>query len=213
MPINTLLQVKKLAKQIKDDKQLSHAQCLNIVAKENGFKTYDALKSDIESKYINVDCDVLKEIKQSIVANHKYIRTAFKQMPKCGDQIKLCRDSEDDDKADELVEKSDAIAMQIIKKIVPNWIRWTRGDTQLESYESYAVYLYTNASDNEFHNDIDGHHAEYALTFNPKFENFEFHKRLFEDIEYDAVDKNGNDITIVSKIKTEWVEDCTFDLI
>ena len=90
MKLITLSQIQNEAKKLQDTQNITYNQSLQIIAQQNGFKSYQAILNQIKKDYIDDENEQIKEFKSNVFENRKHIKSNFIKIEKF---INNCKNS------------------------------------------------------------------------------------------------------------------------
>ena len=94
----TLSQIQNEAKKLQDVQNITYNQSLQIIAQQNGFKSYQAILNKIKKDYIDDENEQIKEFKSNVFENRKHIKSNFIKIEKLSKKYEeLQRDEKYDD--------------------------------------------------------------------------------------------------------------------
>ena len=203
-----LLQIQSEAKKLQNTQNITYNQSLQIIAQQNGFKSYQAILNKIKKDYIDDENEEIKEFKSNVFENRQHIKSNFIKIEKLSKKYEELQKDEkyDDDEEtreellEELEEKATELSNSIAKMFFGNVIfKFT--DNQKMCIEGSAYAGYSSSDDKTIYNDIDGNNADYCIELNIENQNFSFFYRDFNIDDYEDTDNEGN--TIINRFK-EW---------
>ena len=98
MKLITLSQIQNEAKKLQDTQNITYNQSLQIIAQQNGFKSYQAILNQIKKDYIDDENEQIKEFKSNVFENRKHIKSNFIKIEKLSKKYEeLQRDEKYDD--------------------------------------------------------------------------------------------------------------------
>ena len=77
-----LLQIQNEAKKLQNTQNITYNQSLQIVAQQNGFKSYQAILDKIKKDYVDDENEQIKEFKLNVFENRKHIKSNFTEIEK-----------------------------------------------------------------------------------------------------------------------------------
>ena len=204
----TLLQIQSEAKKLQNTQNITYNQSLQIIAQQNGFKSYQAILNKIKKDYIDDENEQIKEFKSNVFENRQHIKSNFIKIEKLSKKYEeLQRDEKYDDDEEtraelleELEEKAAELSNSIAKMFFGDVI-FKLTDNQRLCAEGGAYAGYSSSDNQTIHNDIDANNADYWIELNIENQNFSFFYRDFNIDDYEDTDNEGN--TIISRFK-EW---------
>ena len=204
----TLLQIQIEAKKLQDVQNITYNQSLQIIAQQNGFKSYQAILNKIKKDYIDDENEQIKEFKSNVFENRKHIKSNFIKIEKLSKKYEeLQRDEKYDDDEEtraelleELEEKAAELSNSIAKMFFGDVI-FKLTDNQRLCVEGGAYAGYSSSDNQTIYNDIDANNADYWIELNIENQNFSFFYRDFNIDDYEDTDNEGN--TIINRFK-EW---------
>ena len=204
----TLSQIQNEAKILQDTQNITYNQSLQIIAQQNGFKSYQAILNKIKKDYIDDENEQIKEFKSNVFENRKHIKSNFIKIEKLSKKYEeLQRDEKYDDDEEtraelleELEEKAAELSNSIAKMFFGDVI-FKLTDNQRLCVEGGAYAGYSSSDNQTIYNDIDANNADYWIELNIENQNFSFFYRDFNIDDYEDTDNEGN--TIISRFK-EW---------
>ena len=204
----TLLQIQSEAKKLQNTQNITYNQSLQIIAQQNGFKSYQAILNKIKKDYIDDENEEIKEFKSNVFENRQHIKSNFIKIEKLSKKYEeLQRDEKYDDDEEtraelleELEEKAAELSNSIAKMFFGDVI-FKLTDNQKLCVEGGAYAGYSSSDNQTIYNDIDANNADYWIELNIENQNFSFFYRDFNIDEYEDTDYEGN--TIIKRIK-EW---------
>ena len=204
----TLSQIQNEAKKLQDVQNITYNQSLQIIAQQNGYKSYQAILNQIKKDYIDDENEQIKEFKSNVFENRKHIKSNFIKIEKLSKKYEeLQRDEKYDDDEEtraelleELEEKAAELSNSIAKMFFGDVI-FKLTDNQKLCVEGGAYAGYSSSDNQTIHNDIDAHNADYCIELNIENQKFYFSYRDFNIDDYEDTDNEGN--TIISRFK-EW---------
>ena len=78
----TLLQIKSEAKKLQNTQNITYNKSLQIIAQQNGFKSYQAILNKIKKDYIDDENEEIKEFKSNVFENRQHIKSNFIKIEK-----------------------------------------------------------------------------------------------------------------------------------
>ena len=204
----TLLQIKSEEKKLQNTQNITYNKSLQIIAQQNGFKSYQAILNKIKKDYIDDENEQIKEFKSNVFDNRKHIKSNFIKIEKLSKKYEeLQRDEKYDDDEEtraelleELEEKAAELSNSIAKMFFGDVIfKFT--DNQKMCVEGSAYAGYSSSDNQTIYNDIDANNADYWIELNIENQNFSFFYRDFNIDDYEDTDNEGN--TIINRFK-EW---------
>ena len=204
----TLLQIKSEAKKLQNTQNITYNKSLQIIAQQNGFKSYQAILNKIKKDYIDDENEEIKEFKSNVFENRQHIKSNFIKIEKLSKKYEeLQRDEKYDDDEEtraelleELEEKAAELSNSIAKMFFGDVI-FKLTDNQRLCVEGGAYAGYSSSDNQTIYNDIDANNADYWIELNIENQNFSFFYRDFNIDDYEDTDNEGN--TIISRFK-EW---------
>ena len=204
----TLSQIQNEAKKLQDVQNITYNQSLQIIAQQNGFKSYQAILNKIKKDYIDDENEQIKEFKSNVFENRKHIKSNFIKIEKLSKKYEeLQRDEKYDDDEEtraelleELEEKAAELSNSIAKMFFGDVI-FKLTDNQKLCVEGGAYAGYSSSDNQTIYNDIDANNADYCIELNIENQKFYFSYRDFNIDDYEDTDNEGN--TIISRFK-EW---------
>ena len=204
----TLLQIKSEAKKLQNTQNITYNKSLQIIAQQNGFKSYQAILNKIKKDYIDDENEEIKEFKSNVFENRQHIKSNFIKIEKLSKKYEeLQRDEKYDDDEEtraelleELEEKAAELSNSIAKMFFGDVI-FKLTDNQRLCAEGGAYAGYSSSDNQTIHNDIDANNADYWIELNIENQKFYFSYRDFNIDDYEDTDNEGN--TIISRFK-EW---------
>lgn len=204
----TLLQIKSEAKKLQNTQNITYNQSLQIIAQQNGFKSYQAILNKIKKDYIDDENEEIKEFKSNVFENRQHIKSNFIKIEKLSKKYEeLQRDEKYDDDEEtraelleELEEKAAELSNSIAKMFFGDVI-FKLTDNQKLCVEGGAYAGYSSSDNQTIYNDIDANNADYWIELNIENQNFSFFYRDFNIDDYEDTDNEGN--TIIKRFK-EW---------
>ena len=204
----TLLQIKSEAKKLQNTQNITYNKSLQIIAQQNGFKSYQAILNKIKKDYIDDENEEIKEFKSNVFENRQHIKSNFIKIEKLSKKYEeLQRDEKYDDDEEtraelleELEEKAAELSNSIAKMFFGDVI-FKLTDNQRLCAEGGAYAGYSSSDNQTIHNDIDAHNADYCIELNIENQKFYFSYRDFNIDDYEDTDNEGN--TIIKRFK-EW---------
>ena len=204
----TLLQIKSEAKKLQNTQNITYNKSLQIIAQQNGFKSYQAILNKIKKDYIDDENEQIKEFKSNVFENRKHIKSNFIKIEKLSKKYEeLQRDEKYDDDEEtraelleELEEKAAELSNSIAKMFFGDVI-FKLTDNQRLCAEGGAYAGYSSSDNQTIYNDIDANNADYCIELNIENQNFSFFYRDFNIDDYEDTDNEGN--TIINRFK-EW---------
>lgn len=204
----TLLQIKSEAKKLQNTQNITYNKSLQIIAQQNGFKSYQAILNKIKKDYIDDENEEIKEFKSNVFENRQHIKSNFIKIEKLSKKYEeLQRDEKYDDDEEtraelleELEEKAAELSNSIAKMFFGDVI-FKLTDNQKLCVEGGAYAGYSSSDNQTIHNDIDANNADYWIELNIENQNFSFFYRDFNIDDYEDTDNEGN--TIIKRFK-EW---------
>ena len=204
----TLLQIQSEAKKLQNTQNITYNQSLQIIAQQNGFKSYQAILNKIKKDYIDDENEQIKEFKSNVFENRKHIKSNFIKIEKLSKKYEeLQRDEKYDDDEEtraelleELEEKAAELSNSIAKMFFGDVI-FKLTDNQRLCVEGGAYAGYSSSDNQTIYNDIDANNADYWIELNIENQKFYFSYRDFNIDDYEDTDNEGN--TIISRFK-EW---------
>ena len=85
----TLLQIQSEAKKLQNTQNITYNQSLQIIAQQNGFKSYQAILNKIKKDYIDDENEEIKEFKSNVFENRKHIKSNFIKIEKLSKKYDL----------------------------------------------------------------------------------------------------------------------------
>ena len=204
----TLLQIKSEAKKLQNTQNITYNKSLQIIAQQNGFKSYQAILNKIKKDYIDDENEEIKESKSNVFENRQHIKSNFIKIEKLSKKYEeLQRDEKYDDDEEtraelleELEEKAAELSNSIAKMFFGDVI-FKLTDNQKLCVEGGAYAGYSSSDNQTIYNDIDANNADYWIELNIENQNFSFFYRDFNIDDYEDTDNEGN--TIIKRFK-EW---------
>ncbi|WWW12542.1 hypothetical protein V7P26_04005 [Arcobacter cryaerophilus gv. pseudocryaerophilus] len=204
----TLLQIKSEAKKLQNTQNITYNKSLQIIAQQNGFKSYQAILNKIKKDYIDDENEEIKEFKSNVFENRQHIKSNFIKIEKLSKKYEeLQRDEKYDDDEEtraelleELEEKVAELSNSIAKMFFGDVI-FKLTDNQKLCVEGGAYAGYSSSDNQTIYNDIDANNADYWIELNIENQNFSFFYRDFNIDDYEDTDNEGN--TIIKRFK-EW---------
>lgn len=204
----TLLQIKSEAKKLQNTQNITYNKSLQIIAQQNGFKSYQAILNKIKKDYIDDENEEIKEFKSNVFENRQHIKSNFIKIEKLSKKYEeLQRDEKYDDDEEtraelleELEEKAAELSNSIAKMFFGDVI-FKLTDNQKLCVEGCAYAGYSSSDNQTIYNDIDANNADYWIELNIENQNFSFFYRDFNIDDYEDTDNEGN--TIIKRFK-EW---------
>ena len=204
----TLLQIKSEAKKLQNTQNITYNKSLQIIAQQNGFKSYQAILNQIKKDYIDDENEQIKEFKSNVFENRQHIKSNFIKIEKLSKKYEeLQRDEKYDDDEEtraelleELEEKAAELSNSIAKMFFGDVI-FKLTDNQKLCVEGGAYAGYSSSDNQTIYNDIDANNADYWIELNIENQNFSFFYRDFNIDDYEDTDNEGN--TIIKRFK-EW---------
>ena len=204
----TLLQIQSEAKKLQNTQNITYNQSLQIIAQQNGFKSYQAILNKIKKDYIDDENEQIKEFKSNVFENRKHIKSNFIKIEKLSKKYEeLQRDEKYDDDEEtraelleELEEKAAELSNSIAKMFFGDVI-FKLTDNEKLCVEGGAYAGYSSSDNQTIYNDIDANNADYWIELNIENQNFSFSYRDFNIDDYEDTDNEGN--TIIKRFK-EW---------
>ncbi|MCT7492541.1 hypothetical protein [Aliarcobacter cryaerophilus] len=204
----TLLQIQSEAKKLQNTQNITYNQSLQIIAQQNGFKSYQAILNKIKKDYIDDENEEIKEFKSNVFENRQHIKSNFIKIEKLSKKYEeLQRDEKYDDDEEtraelleELEEKAAELSNSIAKMFFGDVI-FKLTDNQKLCVEGGAYAGYSSSDNQTIYNDIDANNADYCIELNIENQNFSFFYRDFNIDDYEDTDNEGN--TIIKRFK-EW---------
>ena len=204
----TLLQIKSEAKKLQNTQNITYNKSLQIIAQQNGFKSYQAILNKIKKDYIDDENEEIKEFKSNVFENRQHIKSNFIKIEKLSKKYEeLQRDEKYDDDEEtraelleELEEKAAELSNSIAKMFFGDVI-FKLTDNQRLCVEGGAYAGYSSSDNQTIHNDIDANNADYCIELNIENQKFYFSYRDFNIDDYEDTDNEGN--TIIKRFK-EW---------
>ena len=204
----TLLQIKSEAKKLQNTQNITYNKSLQIIAQQNGFKSYQAILNKIKKDYIDDENEEIKEFKSNVFENRQHIKSNFIKIEKLSKKYEeLQRDEKYDDDEEtraelleELEEKAAELSNSIAKMFFGDVI-FKLTDNQRLCVEGGAYAGYSSSDNQTIYNDIDANNADYWIELNIENQNFSFFYRDFNIDDYEDTDNEGN--TIIKRFK-EW---------
>ena len=204
----TLLQIKSEAKKLQNTQNITYNKSLQIIAQQNGFKSYQAILNKIKKDYIDDENEEIKEFKSNVFENRQHIKSNFIKIEKLSKKYEeLQRDEKYDDDEEtraelleELEEKAAELSNSIAKMFFGDVI-FKLTDNQKLCVEGGAYAGYSSSDNQTIYNDIDANNADYCIELNIENQNFSFFYRDFNIDDYEDTDNEGN--TIIKRFK-EW---------
>ena len=204
----TLLQIKSEAKKLQNTQNITYNKSLQIIAQQNGFKSYQAILNKIKKDYIDDENEEIKEFKSNVFENRQHIKSNFIKIEKLSKKYEeLQRDEKYDDDEEtraelleELEEKAAELSNSIAKMFFGDVI-FKLTDNQKLCVEGGAYAGYSSSDNQTIYNDIDANNADYWIELNIENQNFSFFYRDFNIDDYEDTDNEGN--TIINRFK-EW---------
>ena len=204
----TLLQIQSEAKKLQNTQNITYNQSLQIIAQQNGFKSYQAILNKIKKDYIDDENEEIKEFKSNVFENRQHIKSNFIKIEKLSKKYEeLQRDEKYDDDEEtraelleELEEKAAELSNSIAKMFFGDVI-FKLTDNQKLCVEGGAYAGYSSSDNQTIYNDIDANNADYWIELNIENQKFYFSYRDFNIDDYEDTDNEGN--TIISRFK-EW---------
>ena len=204
----TLLQIQSEAKKLQNTQNITYNKSLQIIAQQNGFKSYQAILNKIKKDYIDDENEEIKEFKSNVFENRQHIKSNFIKIEKLSKKYEeLQRDEKYDDDEEtraelleELEEKAAELSNSIAKMFFGDVI-FKLTDNQKLCVEGGAYAGYSSSDNQTIYNDIDANNADYWIELNIENQNFSFFYRDFNIDDYEDTDNEGN--TIIKRFK-EW---------
>ena len=204
----TLLQIQSEAKKLQNTQNITYNQSLQIIAQQNGFKSYQAILNKIKKDYIDDENEEIKEFKSNVFENRQHIKSNFIKIEKLSKKYEeLQRDEKYDDDEEtraelleELEEKAAELSNSIAKMFFGDVI-FKLTDNQRLCVEGGAYAGYSSSDNQTIYNDIDANNADYWIELNIENQKFYFSYRDFNIDDYEDTDNEGN--TIIKRFK-EW---------
>lgn len=204
----TLSQIQNEAKKLQDVQNITYNQSLQIIAQQNGFKSYQAILNKIKKDYIDDENEEIKEFKSNVFENRQHIKSNFIKIEKLSKKYEeLQRDEKYDDDEEtraelleELEEKAAELSNSIAKMFFGDVI-FKLTDNQRLCVEGGAYAGYSSSDNQTIYNDIDANNADYCIELNIENQKFYFSYRDFNIDDYEDTDNEGN--TIIKRFK-EW---------
>lgn len=204
----TLFQIQSEAKKLQNTQNITYNQSLQIIAQQNGFKSYQAILNKIKKDYIDDENEEIKEFKSNVFENRQHIKSNFIKIEKLYKKYEeLQRDEKYDDDEEtraelleELEEKAAELSNSIAKMFFGDVI-FKLTDNQKLCVEGGAYAGYSSSDNQTIYNDIDANNADYWIELNIENQNFSFFYRDFNIDDYEDTDNEGN--TIIKRFK-EW---------
>ncbi len=204
----TLLQIKSEAKKLQNTQNITYNKSLQIIAQQNGFKSYQAILNKIKKDYIDDENEEIKEFKSNVFENRQHIKSNFIKIEKLSKKYEeLQRDEKYDDDEEtraelleELEEKAAELSNSIAKMFFGDVI-FKLTDNQRLCVEGGAYAGYSSSDNQTIYNDIDANNADYWIELNIENQKFYFSYRDFNIDDYEDTDNEGN--TIIKRFK-EW---------
>ena len=204
----TLSQIQNEAKKLQDVQNITYNQSLQIIAQQNGFKSYQAILNKIKKDYIDDENEEIIEFKSNVFENRQHIKSNFIKIEKLSKKYEeLQRDEKYDDDEEtraelleELEEKAAELSNSIAKMFFGDVI-FKLTDNQKLCVEGGAYAGYSSSDNQTIYNDIDANNADYWIELNIENQNFSFFYRDFNIDDYEDTDNEGN--TIIKRFK-EW---------
>ena len=107
------------AKKLQDTQNVTYNQCLQIIAQQNGYKSYQAILNQIKKDYIDDENEEIKEFKLNIFENRKHIKSNFIKIKKLAEKYKEIEVSEElDDDEEKRVFTKETRIKEILQKII-----------------------------------------------------------------------------------------------
>ena len=210
----TLLQIQNEAKKLQDTQNVTYNQCLQIIAQQNGYKSYQAILNQIKKDYIDDENEEIKEFKLNIFENRKHIKSNFIKIKKLAEKYKEIEVSEelddDEEKRKELLEEIEETAAKVsnsIAKIFFKNILHKGTDNGYIFVEGCAYAGYTTSGYETMYNDIDAYQADYVLELNIEKQSFGLFYRDFR-----IVDDSDDENFIEYKEWNDWNETSDIEL-
>lgn len=211
----TLSQIQNEAKILQDTQNASYNQSLQIIAKKNGFKSYQAILNKIKKDYINDENEQIKEFKSNVFENRKHIKSNFIKISKLYkkfEEIKLDNKYDDDEERrkeaiQKIEEEASKLSNSIAKMFFGN-VKYKDSDNEQYFFEGCAYAAYIEKSDERtMINDINCDKADYFIVLNINQQSFSFGCNDFEIVEYDiGVDDEGNYIMKKDRMFVDYYE-------
>ena len=85
----TLSQIQNEAKKLQDVQNITYNQSLQIIAQQNGFKSYQAILNKIKKDYIDDENEEIKEFKSNVFENRQHIKSNFIKIEKLSKKYDL----------------------------------------------------------------------------------------------------------------------------
>ena len=188
----TLLQIQSEAKKLQNTQNITYNQSLQIIAQQNGFKSYQAILNKIKKDYIDDENEEIKEFKSNVFENRQHIKSNFIKIEKLSKKYEeLQRDEKYDDDEEtraelleELEEKAAELSNSIAKMFFGDVI-FKLTDNQKLCVEGGAYAGYSSSDNQTIYNDIDANNADYWIELNIENQNFSFSYRDFDIDEYE----------------------------
>ena len=204
----TLSQIQNEAKKLQDVQNITYNQSLQIIAQQNGFKSYQSILNKIKKDYIDDENEKIKEFKSNVFENRQHIKSNFIKIEKLSKKYEeLQRDEKYDDDEEtraelleELEEKAAELSNSIAKMFFGDVI-FKLTDNQRLCVEGGAYAGYSSSDNQTIYNDIDANNADYCIELNIENQKFYFSYRDFNIDDYEDTDNEGN--TIIKRFK-EW---------
>ena len=204
----TLFQIQSEAKKLQNTQNITYNQSLQIIAQQNGFKSYQAILNKIKKDYIDDENEEIKEFKSNVFENRQHIKSNFIKIEKLSKKYEeLQRDEKYDDDEEtraelleELEEKAAELSNSIAKMFFGDVI-FKLTDNQKLCVEGGAYAGYSSSDNQTIYNDIDANNADYWIELNIENQKFYFSYRDFNIDDYEDTDNEGN--TIINRFK-EW---------
>ena len=92
-----LLQIQNEAKKLQNTQNITYNQSLQIVAQQNGFKSYQAILDKIKKDYVDDENEQIKEFKLNVFENRKHIKSNFTKIEKLAEKYKKIKFTEEYD--------------------------------------------------------------------------------------------------------------------
>ncbi len=205
-----LLQIQNEAKKLQNTQNITCNQSLQIVAQQNGFKSYQAILDKIKKDYVDDENEQIKEFKLNVFENRKHIKSNFTKIEKLAEKYKKIKFTEEydnnEEKREELLQEIEETASKlsnsIAKMFFGNILTKPTGDSM--SVEGCAYAGYVSSDFLTFHNDIDEHQADYFIELYILDQSFSFGYRDFNIDKYKDIDNEGNEIIKEYKEWSDW---------
>jgi hypothetical protein len=206
-----LLKIQNEAKKLQNTQNITYNQSLQIVAQQNGFKSYQAILDKIKKDYVHDENEQIKEFKLNVFENRKHIKSNFTKIEKLAEKHEKIRFTEeydnDEEKREEILQEIEETASKLSNSIAKMFfgnIKYKGTDNEKYFVEGCAYAGYVSSDFLTFHNDIDAHQADYFIELYILDQSFSFGYRDFNIDKDKDIDNEGNEIIKEYKEWSDW---------